>query len=77
MSIIYYTRYKLIFGFQNPISLELYIFLNHKILDLVDRRVWKRALHDTNILCRSGFYTRRNPEIPKDHFVMGITLLDG
>jgi len=27
----------------------------------VGRRVWKRALHDANILCRSGFYTRRNP----------------
>jgi len=32
---------------------------------IVDRRVWKRALHDTKIPCRSGFYTRRNPEIPK------------
>lgn len=26
----------------------------------VDRCVWKHALHDTNIFCRSGFHTRRN-----------------
>ncbi len=33
----------------------------------VDRRVWKRALHDTNIPCRSGFYTQRNSDIPKNN----------
>jgi hypothetical protein len=35
----------------------------------------KRTLDATNILCRSGFYTRRNRGNSKNHFVMGTNTL--
>ncbi len=54
-----YTHHELVFGFQNPISPELYIFLNHKILDLALLSLWFCSIE------KSKFQANSCPETPK------------
>ncbi len=59
MIVVIYTHHKLIFGFQNMISPELYIFLNHKVLNLVLLSFWFCSIE------KPKFYANSYPEIPK------------
>ncbi len=46
----YYTHHELVFGFQNPISSEILIFLTHKILDSALPGLWFFSIKKSKFL---------------------------